>query len=250
GTPATLGRLTTARLRRLHTAAMAADNLVIAIVGGFDPAGVLRRLAGLASRLPPHAEPLEVPSPSPAATRARIRRAGTKQAAVLLGVRGVSVDHRDRTALAVACHLLDSQAGRLFLSLREAAGLAYSVWAQSEASLGGGTFSVGLSTDPQRVGEAARALRRELKVLVEDGPGAEELARTTRMIAGLVAMRHERVLSQAIDLASAVRRGQPHGLQPLRRRLAALTPGDVQAALARLELSSALRVTVLPRPEA
>lgn len=250
GTPSTLEGLTTARLQRLHTSAMAADNLVIAIAGGFDPDAVLRLLSGWAEALPPHAAPLEPPIPADPGRSARIRHAGTKQAAVILGVRGVAADHPDRTALAVACHLLDSQSGRLFLHLREARGLAYSVWAQSDAALGGGTFSAGLSTDPERVGEASRALRLQLRRLAEDGPDPGELARTTRMIAGLAAMRHERVSSRAIDLASAVRRGRPYGLDALRQRLASLSPADVQGALQRLELSAALRVTVLPRSEA
>ncbi len=247
GTAPSLERVGPRTLRRIHRAMLARDGLVVAVTGGFEPDDVLRVLEGYAEELPSAPALPAVPEPG-APGRAPVRRsAGQHQATVLLGVRGVAHDHPDRTALAVACHVLDSQSGRLFLRLREELGLAYGVWARSTTMVGGGVFQAGLSTDPSRAAEASEALSRELLRLAAEGPAPDELARTCRMIHGLAAMRHERVLGRATDLAWSVYSGRPYGLDALRARLDAVTPEVVRDALARLELARAVEVVVLPR---
>jgi len=254
GTPATLSRIRAGRLATLHDDVTRPDNLVIGVAGGFDPDVVLAEIERWVELLEETASRAGIAPPGdpgpPRRTNPRTRFAGTQQATVLLGTRGVALDDPDRTPLAVSTAVLDSQAGRLFLQLREVHGLAYSVWARSESGLGGGTFSAGLATDPARVEEAARGLRDVVGNLARTGPDDAELHRVKRMLVGQAAMRLQRVSGRASELAWAERMGRPAGLDALRERLEAVTPTTVQAALERLGLDDAVIVRVLPRPNA
>jgi len=247
GTTASLARMGVRALYRLHQATVTRANLAFAVVGGVEPDAILTALEPVIALLP---EGQAIPAPeahAPPLGSVAPRHAGKEQATVAWGVRGLAYDDPDRTALSVAGTVLDSQSGRLFLSLREQRGLAYGVWAHSELGVGGGTFSAGLSTDPARVKEAASALRRELEALTRDGPTDAELARVRRMVAGLAAMRHQRVAGRASDLAWALRTGHEFGLPALRAKLAAVGVDDVRRVLGRIGLDRPLKVVVLPR---
>lgn len=247
GNARSIARIGPRRLVAFHQLQVAADNLVIAVAGGIDPDRVIRTLEAHLAELPKRSAVPARPAPGPIEGTRSNRRAGNEQATVSCGVRGVAIGHPDRTALSVATHVLDSQSGRLFLELREQRGLAYGVWAQSENGVDGGVFSAGLSTDPSRVGEAIAALESELAKLAEHGPTEAELAKISRMIHGLAAMRHQRVAGRAYDLAWSTRFEQPYGLPSLKERLAAVTPATVQAALQKLGLDDPIRITVLPK---
>lgn len=248
GTASSLARIGVRALDRVHRATVTRANLAFAVAGGVDPDAVLSALEPMIASLP-EGEPIVPPEPhAPPLGSVAHRHAGKEQATVVWGVRGLAYDDPDRTALAVAGNVLDSQSGRLFLSLREQRGLAYGVWAQSELGVGGGSFSAGLSTDPARVREAASALRRELQTLTREGPTDAELVRVRRMVAGLAAMRQQRVAGRATDLAWSLRTGHEYGLPALQQRLAAVGADDVRRVLGRIGLDHPLKVVVLPRP--
>ena len=246
GTPASIRSASGSKLAALHRRVMAADNLVVAVVGGIDRDEVLRTIEAWATDLPDTAAQPEPPRARDRTDRRRTRRTATSRATVLVGTRAVGLDHQDAMALTLARHLLDSQAGRLFLELREASGLAYSVWAEFLAGIGAGTFWAGVSTDPARASQAATQLTRCLLRLATDGPDRDELDRTRRLVAGLAAMGQQRVLGRASRVASAVRFDRPWGLEALRQRLEATGADDVRGALQRLDLDAALTVTVRP----
>jgi zinc protease len=250
GTEASLEKITSRTLHRFHERVVTADNLVIAVAGGIDPELVCKSLEPHLQGLPPK-RAFEVPAPAETVHgRTSELHAGKDQATILLGTRGVPIGHPDRTALSVATHILDSQSGRLFLRLREERGLAYGLWARSEVGVGGGTFSAGLSTDPERAAEALTELGKELDELAQSGPSEEEVRRVVRMMAGLAAMGHQQVVRRAYDLAWSTQFAQPYGLPALKERLAKVTPAQIQQSLAALRLSEACRVVVLPEQKA
>ncbi len=247
GTTASLNKISAGALRLHHRRVFAADNIVVAVAGGIDPDRVLEVMSGWDGALPQAAR---LPAPvDPKAPRTHIadQAAGKEQATVALGVRGLGLDHPDRTVLAMAAAVLDSQSGRLFLNLREARGLAYGVWASHDAAVGGGVFYAGMSTAPERAAEATDALRHELLQLTEHGPTDAELERTRQMLLGLSAMRSQRVMARASDLALLTRLGLPWGLPALEDRLNAVTGARTTEVLQRIGLHRAVGVTVHPR---
>ena len=246
GTEAALRHITVGRLQRHHRTTMAAGALVVGVAGGVEPEAVYRAIEAWSEGVSRELVPPPAPPPSPPTQHRTVRRAGQSQAVVELGTRGVPHHHRDRLALEIACHLLDSQAGRLFIALREAKGLAYSVWASSATNSVGGVFSVGIATDPGRAREAERGLHEELLRLRDDGPAPAELARTVQLVRGSVLSGQQRVSAQATTIARALLTEQDPRLERLEAELSALTPQQIQDALGRLELAAPLRVTVLP----
>lgn len=249
GTEGSLKGLAPSALLHRHRRLVRPSNLAVGVAGGVDPGRVTdvlapwldalaRRSAGPAPAVPPIGAP-----PLPGRTVV----AGNDQATVLAGVRGPAVGDEDRSVAFVLGALLDSQSGRLFLSLREARGLAYGVWARAEAGFGVGVFTAGLSTDPARLDEATDALLAELARLCADPVPEAELAKVRRMLLGLEAMRLQRVSGRAAEQARCARTGQAPGRAALEARLAAVTPERLLAACRSWGLDAPTVVKVLPQ---
>ncbi len=245
GSPASLERLQPSALAHRHRRLVRSTNLVVGVAGGVSPDRARDAFAPWLEALG-RGEPPDVPRPLAPPTPGRTVRGGNDQATVMVGVRGFPVDHPDRTVAVVIAGLLDSQSGRLFLSLRERLGLAYGVWARSESGFGAGTFTAGISTDPARVDEARDGLLAELRQLGEREVPEAELAKVRRMLLGLEAMRLQRVSGRASDLARAHRVGEEPGRAALAARLEAVTPARVREVARALGLDAPVVVNVLP----
>jgi zinc protease len=245
GTEQSLAKLNGKAMKRFHEH-IAGNNLVVAVVGGFDPDVVAERLSWL-DELPAKAPPLPA---RPALTRLQpgihTLRAGREQAQVILGARGARFADPHAAALDIAAAVLGGQSGRLFLSLRERMGLAYSVWAQSIDGLDGGTFSAGLSTDPARVDEARLALLAELERFASAPPDASEIRRYVSMLVGQVAMGQQRCLDRAHALAAGEMWRRPWDVPGHRARFEAVTPDEVTHAMRAVLDAGFVQVVVLP----
>ncbi len=235
GTEASLNRIGSGTLRKLHDRLLTADNVVVAVAGGVDPDAVRDTLGPWLEALPAGPFALDArPEPPPVRGGVRRLRAGREQAWVLIGARTPPLHDPSRLPLQVAAAILGGQGGRLFLSLREARGLAYSVWARAAGGWDGGVFQAGLATEPGRIAEAEAALRAELARMAATPPHPDEVARYCRMLVGQAAMGLQRASGRAADVALSDRLGLPSGIDALRQALGALTPEDVHAAYAAL----------------
>lgn len=248
GTTASLMALRPSHLRRWHEQQLTADNLVIAIAGGFHRDEVLEALDPWLAALPagPYQIP-ERPAPGPIARRRIEDRAGNEQTWVSIAWRGPGMHDPDRSAIDLAATALAGGSGRLFMSLRERMGLAYSVGASSTPGWDGGLVTAGLATDPERAEEAENALWAELVRFAEEGPTEEEVARCVRLSIGATAMSLQRASGRAAAAALGERYGTIYHLDDIRAELEALRPSDVRDAWARLVASDDVRIVVRPR---
>jgi zinc protease len=244
GSASSLDRIRPKLLSQLHRDAVHRDGLTIAITGGVDPGAARDWLHALVEALPEGRRPSAPAAPSAPRTP-KPQRANGSQAAVVAGVRVGDVPPRRRLALAVASQLLDSQSGRLFLALREERGLAYSVWSHADIGPLGGMFQLGATCAPEQADQVAELLHAQFRQLALEGPRPDELHRTARMIVGLVAMRRQRVVGRASDLAWSTFTDRPFSFDELRQRLLSLGPGDVVEAME--ELSDLRTAQALPR---
>lgn len=207
GTEASLARLTPGLLRQLHGTAVRADNLVVAIAGPVDPdrtcREVERRLQHLA------ATPFELPQHPvlPPITGRRRLRGPFAQAHVLLGFRGCRVSDPDASALEVLAMILGSQAGRLFMRLREESGLTYGATATSIEGWDPGAFVCSLATAPERLREATRALEYVLDELRARPPGEAEVERARQALTGSTLLDLQRASFRATYMAEDERFG-------------------------------------------
>lgn len=208
GTASGLARSTPARLRAFHRRVFCGENLVIALTGAVDPDRALSALRrGLARTPSGAAVPWSPPALPDTFERARRVRVERQQAHLVMAFPGAGWGTPEAAALALLESVLGGQGGRLFVELREKAGLAYDVGASSEDGLGGGTFLCSLGTDPERVEEAWSALWRVLDELVQRPIPAEELARAKARVVDGAVLDLQRSSERAAQLASAERYG-------------------------------------------
>ena len=90
---------------------------------------------------------------------------------------------------------------RLFQSVREEAGLAYSVYTAADFHRDSGMFSIHLGVSPERGREALARVRAELHAICAEGPSEAELEATRGQIRGGLLMSQESVSSRMYQLA-------------------------------------------------
>ena len=107
-----------------------------------------------------------------------------KQAVLVIGFPGTTMDDDDRYALELLQECCSDLGSRLFLRIREQLGLAYYVGAQNFAGLVPGYFAFYTGTEPAKAGLVEKELFKEAELLRTEGLTAEELKRAKAKIIG------------------------------------------------------------------
>jgi predicted Zn-dependent peptidase len=168
GDRASIEAMSAGAVRAFHRRWYRPANVVAAVAGALDHEAVVARLAAAVAR--DGGSRPERRAPRRAARALRTLRRRTGQAHVALGVRSLARDDDDRFALAVANQVLGGgTASRLFQTVREERGLAYSVYSYVEAYQETGALVVYAGTAPERLGEVLGLIRHELDRVAVDG---------------------------------------------------------------------------------
>lgn len=179
------------------------DQLVIAAAGGLDHAEVVALVERAFA--PPEGAPLPL-SPPPPGFRPTVRHEVSddlQQLYLSLGTRAVSYTDERRYAVVVLHTLLGANmSSRLFQSIREEAGLAYSVGSAVEIHRDAGQLSIHLGVSPDRGREALHRLRAEMEDLVANGPQADEVEEARSHLRGELLMSLESVSNRMFLLAN------------------------------------------------
>ena len=191
GTLETLPQITTDDLKLYARRVFARDGLKIAIVGDIDAKDAAAMLDRVFGSLPAQGELQPVPAATPQGLGGRIVvDLDVPQAVVNFGGQGIGRADPDFMAAYIVNHILGGGAfsSRLYREVREKRGLAYSVydsllWLKQAALLVGGT-----ATRSDRAGEAVRIIEDEIRLLAENGPTADELAKTKTYLKGSYAL--------------------------------------------------------------
>jgi predicted Zn-dependent peptidase len=202
GTTETVDALTSDLLRAYFRRRYRPDHIVLAGAGELEH----QRLADLVERhfAPPDGEglPLDGPPPEFHASVRHVVRSELQQLYVSLATRGVPDSHPDRYPLVVLTTLLGGgMSSRLFQSVREEAGLAYSVFSAQDFFRDSGMLSIQMGVSPERGREALERTRLELEKLRDQGPSDEEVEDAKQQIRGGVLMEHEGVSARMVHLA-------------------------------------------------
>jgi predicted Zn-dependent peptidase len=190
GDEAGIRALPEATIRTFWRQAYRPANTVLAIAGdlGHDEAV---ELAGRAFGTGNGHVPGFLPAPAlPAGPRVMLGKRDTTQAQLCIGVPALRRDHPDSWTLAVLNAVLgDGMSSRLFLSVREARGLAYDVSSGLADYADAGALEISAGVDPDKLPEAIEAILAELLRLREEPVGAEELGKAKRYLAGGLELR-------------------------------------------------------------
>lgn len=200
GTADTVAALTYDRLRTTFARRYRADQLVVAATGGLEhdrlvdlvqqhfapPAGTEAPL----SAAPGSFQPLVVHSPL-----------DVQQLYVTLAARTVPDMHPDRYRLVVLNAILGGgMSSRLFQSVREEAGLAYSVYSSIDFYRDAGAISVQMGVSPERAREALRRVQLELDKMRTEGPTEAEVDDAKNQLIGNLLLEHESVSARMFHL--------------------------------------------------
>jgi predicted Zn-dependent peptidase len=187
------------------------------------------------------------PAPTLPALRFAIRQRPTSQAHLCLGVPGLPRDDPDQWTLELLNTVLgDGSSSRLFLRVREEAGLAYDVHSFQTDYADCGTLQVYAGVDPADLGRALEAILAELARLRDEPIPAAELAKARAFTAGRLELRLEESRHMASWLG--VQEALHDRVLTVDEALAALdavTPEAIQALCGRLIRDEALTLAVI-----
>jgi len=174
----------------------------------------------------------------------------TAQAQLAIGVPALRRDHPDSWTLSVLNAILgDGMSSRLFLSVREARGLAYDVSSGLIDYADAGALEISAGVDPDKLPEAIEAILAELVRLRDELVGDEELAKAKRYLSGGLELR----MDETRHVASWI-----GGQEALHDRV--LTVEEAQAAIEQVDAAAirelagrlfrdeVLRLAVVARP--
>lgn len=175
----------------LHTQYVA-SNTVISVAGNIQHEDIVRQIddlmGGLNDGTPlPMAEfvdNLEGPI-------ARLETRPTEQVHVAIGMHGLSMNDKDRHALALLSVILgESMSSRLFEEIREKRGLAYDIHSSAHTMSDTGVMVVESGIDPVRVKDALPVIMEEIGKM-RDGVTDRELTQAKELSKGRMLLRME-----------------------------------------------------------
>jgi predicted Zn-dependent peptidase len=199
GTVDTISAMSRTQVAGYYRRRYTPDKMVVSVAGGVDHPDVLKWVrAAFRDRL---SAPDAATGPagfrsgrgrtSPLQRAAVVQR-DTEQAHLCIGVPSGDRNDPDRTTLAVLSAALGGgMSSRLFRSIREERGLAYSCYSASSAYSDVGSFSVYAGCQPEHLGEVAKLIGQELTLVAESGLADAELARVKGQLAGSLVLALE-----------------------------------------------------------
>ncbi len=167
---------------------------VLAAAGDIDHDDLVARVEKRwGSELPkPHRGIVATAAPVATPTRRVVVDRPTEQAHIVMGARGITVADDDRYALGLLDTILGGgMSSRLWQSIREDRGLAYSVYSYRSAYSDAGVVGVYAGTSPSRAEQVAGLMADEISRAMETEPSADELAIAKGHIRGSVQLALE-----------------------------------------------------------
>ncbi len=241
GTIDSISALSSRGIRSFYRGRYVPSNIVIAVAGNVDHDAVVRRVR---KSLPRFADAPDSPPQVPVGRRARrdgsasvsVRHRPIEQANVVLAHTGLSRHDDRRYSLAVLNAALGGgMSSRLFQSIREERGLAYSVYSFSTHFAETGMVGVYAGCLPRKVDEVMSIARDTLGQVADLGLTDEEMGRGRGQVVGQLVLGQEDTGARMSRIGkSELLYGRVPAMGEVLDRIDAVTPDDVR------EVASAL----------
>jgi predicted Zn-dependent peptidase len=176
-----------------------------------------------------------------------VRRKPLEQAHLCLGLKGISLGHKDR----YAAHTLNALLGgnvssRLFQEVREKRGLAYSIYSYLSSYSDGGTLTVCAATRPREAPRVIELVCREIRRLRTAGVDRQELERARNQMKGGLMLSLESTHSRMSKLAKdELQQGRYTSLEEMMAEIDRVSEGQILQLSRELLDLSCLAVTAL-----
>ncbi|MEP9376609.1 pitrilysin family protein [Aquabacter sp. CN5-332] len=252
GTLASVPTIARADLAAFTKHNLARSNLKVAVVGDISPEDLGRALDRVFGTLPAKADLAPVADVAPKGIgTVDVIPLEVPQSVVLMGTGGVQRKDNDFIPAYVLNHILGGSAfsSRLFKEVREARGLAYSVYSYQVALDHVGLWFAGTATKNERAGESIRIIGEEFRKILNDGPAQAELDEAKSYLTGSYALRFDtssKVAGQLLQIQI-----DDLGIDYIDRRNAlieAVTLDDLKRVAKRLTDATNALIVVVGRP--
>jgi len=239
GFPAVIAHATRDQLVTYHRSFYAPSSMCLVIAGGasLTPDKALRLLEGVPHATPKPRVPAKWGQGDRYAANVRpVTEAEEPQTRMVYAMPGIPARDPDRSALSVMSFVLGGgMSSRLFQTVRERRGLAYSIYAHHEGYDDVGVFAISTATRPKDAARAAKLSFGELRRLAEKPVGKAELAAAKSAMVGRLLRSTETAMASARFFGSRWRAGLPMETPDARAEaIKKVTAGDVQQMAVRI----------------
>lgn len=232
GTEANLRRFRREDLRAHISSHYHPESIVIAAAGNIDH----KELVGLTEKYFTHLPPPNGAyrrKPGPVRNRTPLQKEYPRpisQAHVSLGTVGYSIKHADRYPLLVLNALLgEGMSSRLYQTIREKHGLAYTIYSYVAMLSDTGIFGAYIGTDKAHIQDSIGLIHEELAKLRHRAVSKAELARTRSQIKGTMMLGLENMSNRMMRLGSGEIYFQSFmSLDTILKKVDAVTPEAIQ----------------------
>jgi len=247
GTTETVGRLAQEQLFAYHADRFHAGNIVFSAAGNLDhdqfTAAVAEKFSGLALGNTPS----DLSAPAPSARILLRSKKSLEQVQICLGVPAPPITDENRFATLILNTVLGGgMSSRLFQTIREERGMAYSVYSDLSPYSDTGTLCVYAGTSAGKVMEVVDLIVTEFRKLKDTPLSDEELTRAKDQVKGNVLLGLESSNSRMANLARQEMYFRHFfTVDEVIARLDQVTADAVQAMAQRLFDSEKIAITLL-----
>lgn len=248
GTPESLDGLSRKMMLDFKARSYNAGNTVVAVAGHCEHEDIVERVA----KALPMARISRVPHFEPArdgqrAARLRFLSKPVEQTHLAVAVRGYSRNDPRRYAMKLSSVILgENMSSRLFQTIRERYGLAYSIQSSTSYFDDTGALVISAGLDPKRLHKALRLLLRELQKLAQRPLSADELRRAKDYAIGQMRLGLESSSNQMMWIGEhLLAYGSVQTPDEVERKIEAVTIEDIQNVAADLFREQRLSAAVI-----
>ncbi|MEI6085608.1 MAG: pitrilysin family protein [Verrucomicrobiota bacterium] len=248
GTPESLERLHREVVLDYKARHYISANTVVAVAGHCDHADIVARVAKFFPTTGRGRSAKYEPARSnQRAARLKYLTKPVEQAHLAIGIRSCSRHDPRRFALKLMSVVLgENMSSRLFQTIREDHGLAYSIQSGTSFFADTGAFLISAGLDPKRVPKALKLIVKELKKVSARPPAAEELRRAKDYAIGQMRLGLESTSNQMMWCGEhLLAYDQVQLPDEIEQKIEAVTPAEVQAIAAGIFRDQHLNVAVI-----
>jgi predicted Zn-dependent peptidase len=249
GTTASVAGLDQKKLFEYHGDRFCGGNMLVSAAGNLDHDHFTEAIASRFSTLAP-GEPLqELGAPDASASIVMRRKKSLEQVQICLGVPSPPITDENRYATLILNTVLGGgMSSRLFQTIREERGMAYSIYSDLSPYRDTGTLCVFAGTSTGKTLEVIKLILAEFRKLKETPLPAEELKRAKDQLKGGLLMGLESSNSRMANLARQEMYFREFiTVEEIIARVDAVTSAEVQAMAQRLFDPAHIAVTLLGR---
>lgn len=225
------------------------ENTVVVISGNFDSKQVEKSVATLFKTLPQGAEtfPKKAPKAVPAKRFLHERRVHMDQTQLMVGGPGLSLSDPNRAAADLLAVILGGgMSSRLFLSVRERHGLAYSVRTSSDTYVDTGSFVTQAGVRTDRADFALELILNEYNRIMDELVSEEELNKAKEMVRGRLVLDLEETNALALFAGGQeLLKKKIETPAEIWKRISAVTAQDIQKVARKLLAHDSRAVALL-----